>query len=52
MSGHTTTRTTMPTTTEAFFADRQRIWDKFTSAAFWGVVFVTLLLLAMAVFLL
>lgn len=53
MSGHTaTTPTNLPTTSEALFADRQRMWAGFTNAAFWGLVFVVLLLIAMAVFLL
>ena len=54
MSGHSAASTpaTMPTTPEAFFADRQRFWSGFTSAALWGVVFITVLLIAMAVFLL
>lgn len=53
MSGHSVTKpTSMPTTQEAFFADRQRVWSRFTGAAVWGVVFVILLLVGMAIFLL
>lgn len=53
MSGHTVqAQANLPTTPEAFFADRQRFWAGFTSATFWGVVFIVLLLVGMAVFLL
>jgi hypothetical protein len=54
MSGHqgTTDRFNGPTTLEAYFADRQRMWSTFTGAAIAGVIVVTLLLIGMAVFLL
>ncbi|MGA3402632.1 MAG: hypothetical protein ABSC95_25780 [Acetobacteraceae bacterium] len=54
MSGHhgTNTQFTGPTTPEAFLADRQRMWSGFTGAAMAGTIFVALLLIAMAVFLL
>jgi len=37
---------------EAFLADRQRTWNAFTSATVWSVVFMVVLLVAMAIFLL
>jgi hypothetical protein len=43
---------TGPTTPEAYLADRQRMWSGFTGATTGGVIFVVLLLIAMAVFLL
>lgn len=54
MSGHhsTSTHFTGPTTPEAYLADRQRMWSSFTGAAMAGTIFVVLLLIAMAVFLL
>jgi hypothetical protein len=54
MSGHhgASTQYTGPTTPEAYFADRERMWSGFTHATLAGVIFVTLLLIAMAVFLL
>jgi hypothetical protein len=53
MSGHIVrTQANLPTTPEAFFADRQRFWAGFTSAALWGVIFIVVLLVGMAVFLL
>jgi len=53
MSGHTvTSRTDMPTTPEALLADRQRMWSRFTGATVAGIIFVVLLLIGMAVFLL
>jgi hypothetical protein len=54
MSGHhsTTPQFTGPTTPEAYFADRQRMWSSFTGAAIAGAIFVALLLIGMAVFLL
>jgi hypothetical protein len=54
MSGHhgTPTPSTAPTTPEAYLADRQRMWAGFTGAAMAGTIFVVLLLIAMAVFLL
>jgi hypothetical protein len=54
MSGHHTTSSpfTGPTTPEAFLADRQRMWSSFTGATLAGIIFVIVLLVAMAVFLL
>ena len=54
MSGHqsASTQFTGPTTPEAFLADRQRMWSTFTGSATAGVIFVVLLLIGMAVFLL
>ncbi len=54
MSGHHSANTqfTGPTTPEAYLADRQRMWSGFTGAAMAGTIFVVLLLIGMAVFLL
>ncbi len=53
MSGHSVSRQDdIPTTPEAFFADRQRMWSTFTGATLAGIIFVVLLLIGMAVFLL
>ncbi|HUN42203.1 MAG TPA: hypothetical protein VMU81_18090 [Acetobacteraceae bacterium] len=53
MSGHTASRQAdIPTTPEAFLADRQRMWSTFTGATLAGIIFVILLLVGMAVFLL
>jgi hypothetical protein len=54
MSGHQSTSPQVagPTTPEAFFEDRQRMWSGFTGATIAGVIFVALLLIGMAVFLL
>jgi hypothetical protein len=54
MSGHhgTNPQFTGPTTPEAFLADRQRMWSGFTGATLAGIIFVVLLLIGMAVFLL
>jgi hypothetical protein len=54
MSGHhsASTHYTGPTTPEAYLADRQRMWSGFTHAALAGIIFVVLLLVGMAVFLL
>lgn len=54
MSGHESTNPQFngPTTLEAYFADRQRMWSTFTGSAITGVIVVTLLLIGMAVFLL
>lgn len=41
-----------PETTEAFFADRQRFWTSWTHFAQGSLVFIVLLLIGMAVFLL
>jgi hypothetical protein len=40
-----------PETPEAFVADRQRFWSGFTHATLGSVIFMVLLLIAMAVFL-
>ena len=53
MSGHTArTQTDVPVTPDSLLADRQRFLAGFASATFWGAVFVALLLIGMAVFLL
>jgi hypothetical protein len=41
-----------PETPEAFLADRQRFWNFFTNANLFGVIFMVILLVGMAVFLL
>jgi hypothetical protein len=53
MSGHHSTPApaTAPTSLDAFFADRQRMWSSFTGATLAGIIFVVLLLIGMAVFL-
>lgn len=40
-----------PETPEAFLADRQRFWDSWTHFTLGSVIFIILLLIAMAVFL-
>ena len=53
MSGHhTSTQATGPVTPEAFLADRQRFWSGFTHATLAGIIFMVVLLVGMAVFLL
>jgi hypothetical protein len=53
MSGHSVrVRDDLPTTPEAFFADRQRFWFGFTSATFWAVLHLAVLLIVLAVWLL
>ncbi len=54
MSGHQSASTQFdgPTTPEAYLADRQQMWSTFTSAAIVGAIFVAVLLIGMAVFLL
>jgi len=53
MSGHTAShQADVPTTPEAYLADRQRMWSTFTGATLAGIIFVVLLLVGMAVFLL
>ena len=39
-------------TPEAFLADRLSFWDGFTKFTLWSVIFIVLLLVGMAVFLL
>ncbi len=41
-----------PETQEAFLADRMKFWGGFTGATLWTVIFLTLLLSAMGLFLL
>jgi hypothetical protein len=43
--------TTTPVTEEALFADRMRFWGGFTTATFATVVFIAVLLILMAIFL-
>ena len=52
MSQHTTTPTAPVETPEAFLADRQSFWDGFTHFTQWSVVFIVMLLVLMAIFLL
>lgn len=51
MAEHSTTFTG-PETPEALLADRERVWSAFTGATTGGIIFMVLLLVAMAVFLL
>jgi hypothetical protein len=48
----TTTHSTNPTTPEAYLADRERVWSGFTNATLVGIIFMVVLLVGMAVFLL
>ncbi|HEY4044404.1 MAG TPA: hypothetical protein VGM32_21520 [Rhodopila sp.] len=52
MSSHGTSRYTGPDTIEALTADRQRMWHGFTNATVGVVVFMVVLLVGMAIFLL
>ncbi len=52
MATHGTTRYTGPETIEALTADREKMWSGFTSATTGVVIFVVLLLIGMAIFLL
>ena len=52
MSQPTTTPTAPVETPEAFLADRQRFWNGFTHFTLAMVIFIVLLLVGMAVFLL
>jgi hypothetical protein len=52
MAEHQTTVFRGPETPEAFLADRQRFWDAWTHFTTAAVVFLVVLLVAMAVFLL
>lgn len=47
-----TTRHTGPDTIEALTADRRKMWATFTSATAASIIFMIVLLVAMAVFLL
>jgi hypothetical protein len=51
MAEHSTTASSTEAP-DAFFADRQRTWAAFTNTTVGVVIFVVLLLVAMAVFLL
>jgi len=46
------TRYTGPATPEALFDDRQRFWSSFMNATLAGIIFMIVLLVGMAVFLL
>jgi hypothetical protein len=50
--GATPSHTAGDETTEAFLADRQNFWKGFTQFTLWTVIFLVVLLIAMAVFLL
>jgi hypothetical protein len=52
MASHGTSRYTGPDTIEALTADRERMWAGFTSATVGTVIFMAVLLIGMAVFLL
>jgi hypothetical protein len=52
MSGHSAShQADIPTTPEAFLADRQRMWSTFTGATLAGIITVVVILVGMAVFL-
>jgi hypothetical protein len=52
MASHGTTRFTGPETIEALTADRQKMWAGFTTATTGTIIFMVILLVGMAVFLL
>ena len=52
MAEHQTTVFRGPETPEAFLADRQRFWESWTHFTLGSIIFLVLLLVAMAVFLL
>ena len=52
MASHGTTRYTGPETIEALTADREKMWHGFTSATTGAIIFMVVLLVGMAVFLL
>ena len=52
MASHATARYAGPETMEALTADREKMWHGFTSAATGAVVFMIVLLVGMAFFLL
>jgi hypothetical protein len=52
MSSHASARPTEPETMEGLIADRQKMWHGFTNATIGVVVFMAILLIGMAVFLL
>ena len=51
MADHAPTRYTGPETIEALTADREKMWAGFTGATTGTVIFMIVLLVAMAVFL-
>jgi hypothetical protein len=51
MSSHDTARYTGPESIEALTADREQMWHSFTGATTGGVIFVIVLLILMAFFL-
>lgn len=52
MADHGTARYTGPETIEALTADRERMWSGFTGATTGAIIFMAVLLIGMAVFLL
>lgn len=52
MASHATARYTGPESIEALTANRQKMWSGFTSATTGAVIFMVVLLVGMAVFLL
>ncbi len=52
MASHGTARYTGPETIDALTADREKMWATFTSATTAAVIFLIVLLVAMAFFLL
>lgn len=52
MASHGTARYTGPETIDALVADRERMWHGFTNATTGAIVFMVVLLVGMAVFLL
>jgi len=52
MASHGTARYTGPETVEDLTADREKLWASFTSATTGAVIFMIVLLVGMAVFLL
>jgi hypothetical protein len=52
MASHGTVRYTGPESIEALTEDRERMWASFTSATIGAVIFMVVLLVGMAIFLL
>ena len=52
MASHGTARYTGPETIEALTADREKMWHGFTNATTGAIIFLVVLLVGMAVFLL
>lgn len=52
MASHGNSRFTGPATIEALTEDREKMWSSFTNATTGGVIFLIVLLVGMAVFLL